>query len=388
MAVDLLVFGPHPDDLEIGAGRHVARHAALGLRVGLCDLTAGEMGSNGTVEERLAEAEAAREVLGAAWRENLRWPDRRIGKDPGASGSGRRRSSAGTGRASSPSRTGRIAIPITSRRARVLTEAVFNSGLRRYQAEGDAVEAGVDLLLLHQRQRRAVVRRRRVGRTTSRSARRSTATSASSAPATATRVGDASEHAAVPAAHREPRRAVRRAGRRRVGRGRRRARAGRCGRPCSKTTRMKIGIVCYASVGGSGIVATELGKTLAARGHDVHVLSSDTPFRLGDYQPGLSFHRVETPTLSAVPRAAVPAVAGEQDRPGVARRAARHRPRALRRSARDGGVPGAADSGARRTAGRVPTVITTLHGTDITLLGSDPLVLGNRRVLASSSRTA
>ena len=60
MAVDLLVFGPHPDDLEIGLGGTIARHAALGLRVGLCDLTAGEMGSNGTVEERLAEAEAAR----------------------------------------------------------------------------------------------------------------------------------------------------------------------------------------------------------------------------------------------------------------------------------------------------------------------------------------
>ena len=59
---------------------------------------------------------------------------------------------------------------------------------------------------------------------------------------------------------------------------------------------MNIGIVCYASVGGSGIIATELGKALAARGHRVHILSSDTPVRLGDYQPGLSFHRVETPS--------------------------------------------------------------------------------------------
>ena len=59
---------------------------------------------------------------------------------------------------------------------------------------------------------------------------------------------------------------------------------------------MNIGIVCYASIGGSGIVATELGKRLAARGHNVHVLSTDTPVRLGDYQPGLSFHRVETPS--------------------------------------------------------------------------------------------
>src|SRR5687767_5393972 len=82
MAVDLLVFGPHPDDLEIGVGGSIARHVALGFSVGLCDLTAGEMGSNGTVEERLNESAAACKVLGAAWRENLRWPDRRIGKDP------------------------------------------------------------------------------------------------------------------------------------------------------------------------------------------------------------------------------------------------------------------------------------------------------------------
>src|SRR5204862_1985286 len=79
---DLLVFGPHPDDIEIGLGGTVAKHARLGHRVGLCDLTAGEMGSNGTVAERLAEAEAARRVLGAKWRTNLRWPDRAIGSTP------------------------------------------------------------------------------------------------------------------------------------------------------------------------------------------------------------------------------------------------------------------------------------------------------------------
>ena len=58
---------------------------------------------------------------------------------------------------------------------------------------------------------------------------------------------------------------------------------------------MNIGIVCYASIGGSGIIATELGKALAARGHRVHILSSDMPARFGEYQPGLFFHRVETP---------------------------------------------------------------------------------------------
>ena len=100
--VDLLVFGPHPDDLEIGLGGTIARHVALGYRVGLCDLTAGEMGSNGTVEERLAEAEAARAVLGARWRINLRWPDRAIGSDPDHVRAAARLVRDGRGRGRSP----------------------------------------------------------------------------------------------------------------------------------------------------------------------------------------------------------------------------------------------------------------------------------------------
>ena len=59
---------------------------------------------------------------------------------------------------------------------------------------------------------------------------------------------------------------------------------------------MNIGIICYASVGGSGIVATELAKALADRGHQVHLVSTDPPFRLGDYQAGLVFHQVNTPS--------------------------------------------------------------------------------------------
>ena len=135
--VDLLVFGPHPDDIEIGLGGTVARHAALGFRVGLCDLTAGEMGSNGTVEERLAEAEAARAVLGASWRVNLRWPDRAIGRDRSHA-----RSAVELVRSSRPRA---VAIPYWSDRhpdhvdaSRTLTDALFDSGLRRYAAAGEA----------------------------------------------------------------------------------------------------------------------------------------------------------------------------------------------------------------------------------------------------------
>jgi bacillithiol biosynthesis deacetylase BshB1 len=134
--VDLLVFGPHPDDLEIGLGGTIARHAALGLRVGLCDLTRGEMGSNGTPEERLAEAEAARKALGAAWRENLAWPDRRVGKDP-----------AHLEHAVAFIRQHRprvVALPYWSDRhpdhvaaSQVLTDAVSHAALRRYPVDGD-----------------------------------------------------------------------------------------------------------------------------------------------------------------------------------------------------------------------------------------------------------
>ena len=132
-AVDLLVFGPHPDDLEIGLGGTIAKHVMLGHRVGLCDLTAGEMGSNGTVAERLAEAEAARGVLGALWRVNLRWADRGIGRD-----ADHVRQAATLIRHARP-RT--VAVPYWSDRhpdhaaaSSLLTEAVFNARLRRYDA--------------------------------------------------------------------------------------------------------------------------------------------------------------------------------------------------------------------------------------------------------------
>jgi len=140
MPLDLLVFGPHPDDIEIGIGGIVAKHASLGLSVGLCDLTAGEMASNGTPEERLAEAENARAALGAAWRENLRWPDRRIGKDPN-----HLQQAVACIRRHQPKT---IAVPYWSDRhpdhpaaSELLTEAIFNAGLRRYRAEGDAWKA-------------------------------------------------------------------------------------------------------------------------------------------------------------------------------------------------------------------------------------------------------
>ena len=56
---------------------------------------------------------------------------------------------------------------------------------------------------------------------------------------------------------------------------------------------MRIGIVCYASVGGSGVVATELAHALVQRRHRVHLISSERPFRWRDGMPDLFFERVE-----------------------------------------------------------------------------------------------
>jgi bacillithiol biosynthesis deacetylase BshB1 len=135
-SVDLLVFGPHPDDLEIGLGGTIAKHAALGHVVGLCDLTRGEMATNGTPEERVREAEASRQVLGAAWRENLALPDRRIGSAPDHV-----RAIVELIRRVRPRA---VAIPYWQDRhpdheasAALLRDAVFNAKLARYEAAGD-----------------------------------------------------------------------------------------------------------------------------------------------------------------------------------------------------------------------------------------------------------
>jgi bacillithiol biosynthesis deacetylase BshB1 len=132
MVIDLIAFGPHPDDLEIGLGGTIARHTAAGHRVGLCDLTAGELGSNGTPEQRKEEATKAAGVLGAAWRDNLGWPDGGI--QPAAS---LVRSAVDVIRRHRPRV---IAVPYWDDRhpdhlgaSQTLSQAAFKSGLRRYE---------------------------------------------------------------------------------------------------------------------------------------------------------------------------------------------------------------------------------------------------------------
>lgn len=73
--IDVLAIGPHPDDIELGAGGTVARLTSSGLTVGLIDLTRGERATRGTPETREGEAAVAAKILGAQWRRCLGLPD-------------------------------------------------------------------------------------------------------------------------------------------------------------------------------------------------------------------------------------------------------------------------------------------------------------------------
>jgi L-malate glycosyltransferase len=134
---------------------------------------------------------------------------------------------------------------------------------------------------------------------------------------------------------------------------------------------VNVGIICYASVGGSGVVATELAKALAARGHRVHLISADPPFRLGEYHVDLSFHQVHTPSyplfrepqyVLSLANKVVHVARDFQLDIIHAHYAVPHATAALV------ALQVLEASGLRPA----PKVITTLHGTDITVVGNDP----------------
>jgi bacillithiol biosynthesis deacetylase BshB1 len=75
LKLDILVLAVHPDDAELGCGGTMAKHVAMGHKVGIVDLTRGELGTRGSAEIRDREAAAAGEILGLAVRENLSIPD-------------------------------------------------------------------------------------------------------------------------------------------------------------------------------------------------------------------------------------------------------------------------------------------------------------------------
>ncbi|MFB3818465.1 MAG: N-acetyl-alpha-D-glucosaminyl L-malate synthase BshA [Candidatus Methylomirabilales bacterium] len=129
---------------------------------------------------------------------------------------------------------------------------------------------------------------------------------------------------------------------------------------------MRIGITCYPTYGGSGVVATELGKAVARRGHQVHFISYSLPFRLHTYDERVFFHEVEMlnyPLLEHPPYAI--ALAAKMSEVGAEA--------ALDCFHVHYAIPHAVSAFlARAILGRGrPRIITTLHGTDITLVGND-----------------
>lgn len=75
MKLDILAIGAHPDDVELGCGATIAKEVAAGKKVGILDLTRGELGTRGTAEIRDKEAAKAAEILGVAFRHNLEFAD-------------------------------------------------------------------------------------------------------------------------------------------------------------------------------------------------------------------------------------------------------------------------------------------------------------------------
>lgn len=132
---------------------------------------------------------------------------------------------------------------------------------------------------------------------------------------------------------------------------------------------LKIGITCYPLIGGSGILATALGSELARRGHEVHFFSFSKPVRLDLAQPRIFFHEVVVNeySLFRYPDYTLPLAVKMAD--------------IARQSELDifhvhYAVPHAtaaylAVQMLRRTCARAPRIVTTLHGTDTTLLGQD-----------------
>jgi N-acetylglucosamine malate deacetylase 1 len=81
MTLDLLAIAAHPDDVEQTCGGTLIKMAETGYRTGILDLTAGDMGTRGTPEQRLIEADIASKLMLAGWRGNMHFPDARLQND-------------------------------------------------------------------------------------------------------------------------------------------------------------------------------------------------------------------------------------------------------------------------------------------------------------------
>ena len=153
--------------------------------------------------------------------------------------------------------------------------------------------------------------------------------------------------------------------------------------------RLAVGIACFSTFGGSGVVAAEVATSLARRGHRVHVFSDAPPGRLARGGAGVTFHRVEAPAYPQLGHdlytlALASKIIDVARRDGLdvvhAHYALPHAVSAeLARQVR-----------AAEDPGRAPRVVTTLHGTDTTLVGIDPTFLPLTRfsVMGSDAVTA
>jgi L-malate glycosyltransferase len=131
---------------------------------------------------------------------------------------------------------------------------------------------------------------------------------------------------------------------------------------------LRVGITCYPSVGGSGVLATALGEELAARGHDVHFIAYERPFRLPSDARRLHFHPVAINEyeLFRYPDYTLPLSVR------MAEVSREHRLDVLHVHYAVPHATAAILARAMLPLGRQPRVVTTLHGTDTTLLGHDP----------------
>ena len=128
---------------------------------------------------------------------------------------------------------------------------------------------------------------------------------------------------------------------------------------------MRIGISCYSTFGGSGVVATEVGKSLALRGHEVHILSPSLPPRLIGFEDHVTFHEVSASPYPLFEVDPFPIALASK----MADVADRHRLEVIHAHY---AIPHASSALLARMAvdNRIK-VVTTLHGTDITVVGSD-----------------
>ncbi|GGE11606.1 glycosyl transferase [Marinithermofilum abyssi] len=128
---------------------------------------------------------------------------------------------------------------------------------------------------------------------------------------------------------------------------------------------MRIGITCYPTHGGSGVIATELGKLMAERGHQIHFITYDMPFRLGRFHHNIHYHEVEANQYAVFRYPPYDLALASR----MAQVAKMHHLDLIHVHY---AVPHAICAYlAKQMVGDELKVVTTLHGTDITVLGED-----------------